>query len=345
MSRLVEQIAELTAFRDRDALDFSLATALKDLLRPQAVIVHRLVGEPGDQHWITRARVVAGDDGGASADPLWVDLDRLPALQALPHHARCLEQAAVVRPPGPPATTLFPLANDREVVGVLEVRTDHAPTDDELRLVAAILRICRNFHGLLDYSERDTLTGLLNRKTFDVHFQRAAQPTPAIDELPAPGVEQRRVAVARTACLGVIDVDHFKRVNDGFGHLIGDEVLLLLSRLMRGTFRHHDHLFRFGGEEFVVLVRCGSAAEARGAFERLRSTVERHVFPQVGQITISIGVSELRPGDNPTACFERADKAVYFAKQNGRNQVHDHEQLVAEGRLADASRASDVELF
>lgn len=344
MSRLVEQIAELTAFRDRDELDFSLATALRDLLQPRAVLVYRLVGEPGSQHWITRARVAFGQ-AGISADPLWVEIETLPALPTMPLHLQCVQGDCIVQEGGPPATTLFPLTTDREPLGVVEMQTDAPLGQDEQRLVLAILRIYRNFQGLLEYSERDTLTGLLNRKTFDERFMRASSPALTILDPAAQEGEQRRATSATTACLGVIDVDHFKRVNDNFGHLIGDEVLLLLSRLMRGNFRHHDLLFRFGGEEFVVLMPRAAAVDARKAFERLRATVEQHQFPQVGHITISIGLSELRPGDNPTACFERADKAVYFAKQNGRNQVHDHEQLVDSGRLVDTSRVSDVELF
>jgi diguanylate cyclase (GGDEF)-like protein len=145
--------------------------------------------------------------------------------------------------------------------------------------------------------------------------------------------------------MGVIDIDHFKRVNDTYGHLIGDEVLLLLARLMRASFRFDDRLYRFGGEEFVVLMRCTDAAAASLAFERLRSHVERHMFPQVGRITVSIGFTELKPGDTPSGAFERADKAVYFAKGQGRNQVRHHADLVAAGHLEDDTKVGDVELF
>ena len=84
---------------------------------------------------------------------------------------------------------------------------------------------------------------------------------------------------------------------------------------------------------------------AQGAFERLRSNVERYVFPKVGQVSVSVGMAELRSGDTPTACFERADKALYFAKQHGRNQVQDFTALVTQGHLVEESRDSDVELF
>lgn len=346
MSRLAEQIAELTAFRDRDALDYSLATALSDLLRPQAVLVHRLVGEPGAPHWLLRARI-GGDADEPVADSLWADLDGLPALQAMPHHAHCLQGGRIVvldAAHGAPALTLFALAAEHEALGVLELRSERPLAADEQRLVCAVLRIYRNFQGLLDYSQRDTLTGLLNRKSFDECLARAVK-RPREDPGLAGTPEPRRVVRDTQAALGLVDVDHFKRVNDSLGHLIGDEVLLLLSRLMRSSFRYHDRLFRFGGEEFVVLMRCGSGADARIALERLRETVERHVFPRVGHITVSVGLTLLRPDDTPSAAFERADKAVYFAKQNGRNRVCDHDALVAGGLLADATRASDVELF
>ncbi len=127
----------------------------------------------------------------------------------------------------------------------------------------SILRIYRNFQGLLDYSERDTLTGLLNRKTFDESFLKAmAEPCAAAGAGVAGERPPGTAARARSYWLGVIDIDHFKRVNDNHGHLIGDEVLLLLARLMRSSFRFHDRLYRFGGEEFVVLMRCADATAA-----------------------------------------------------------------------------------
>jgi len=92
-------------------------------------------------------------------------------------------------------------------------------------------------------------------------------------------------------------------------------------------------------------MRCGGPSEAAAAFERLRANVQAYPFPQVGSIAVSVGFTQVRAGDTPDEAFERADKAVYHAKQNGRNQVADHAALVAAGRLADAARDSDVELF
>jgi len=209
--------------------------------------------------------------------------------------------------------------------------------------VAGVLRIFRNFEGLLDYSERDSLTGLLNRKSFDGSFLKATQ-----QDVPGLTAQQgnRRIEGASVSYwLGVVDIDHFKRVNDAFGHLIGDEVLILLSRLMTRTFRIHDQLYRFGGEEFVVLMRCKEDGDAAVAFERLRLAIESFAFPQVGRVTVSVGFTRVRSADNPSGAFERADRAVYHAKQSGRNNVAHHADLVARGLLVDDTKVGGVELF
>jgi len=345
MSELVDHLAELTGFRDRDLLDVTLVGTLRDLLQPRAVAMYRCVGEVGEERWLTRARLRAGESV-ASADPAWADIDSLPRVTDHPERLDCLVSAAAVTVPGDPHVSVFPVTSDREVVGVLEVHTA-APLDaQQQRVVCSILRIVQNFQSLLDYSERDTLTGLLNRKTFDESFLKATAQVAAAPAMSAALSDARRASpVALRHWLGVIDIDHFKRVNDGFGHLIGDEVLLLLARLMRSSFRHHDRLYRFGGEEFVVLMRCGDEAGALAAFERLRANTERYAFPQVGRITVSVGITEVRPVDTPSAAFERADKAVYHAKQHGRNRVESYAALVAAGALQEAAKVGDVELF
>ncbi|UUX95702.1 sensor domain-containing diguanylate cyclase [Aquabacterium sp. J223] len=270
MPQLVEHLAELTGFRDRDVLDVTLVGALRDLLQPQTVAVYRLVEDGAGQRWITRARL-SQTELVAVADSAWTELDRLPRLDEHPRRRDCLRhQQVLVESRGETVRTCFPLDTDREVVGVLEIDSTGPLGDEQRRLVTAILRIYRNFQGLLDYSERDTLTGLLNRKTFDETFLKTATAgvAPSADALhPAP---ERRRDAAPGWWLAVVDIDHFKRVNDNHGHLIGDEVLLLLSRLMRSCFRFHDRLYRFGGEEFVVLLRCHGEDEAAQALERLR---------------------------------------------------------------------------
>jgi diguanylate cyclase (GGDEF)-like protein len=342
MSKVVDHLAELTGFRDRDVLDTTLAGALRDLLEPERVAIHRCVGEEGSRRWLTRARLAA-DEAAATADPLWVEFDSLPRLAEFPSRIAAIESHEPVSVASSPHVTIFPLFTDRDVAGVVEIESFKPLDGEQQRLVVSILRIYRNFQSLLDYSERDTLTGLLNRKTFDEAFYKlSGQPT---EDANVPAGERRHKGGPQAHFIGVLDIDHFKSVNDTYGHLIGDEVLLLLSRLMRSCFRYHDRLYRFGGEEFVVMMRCASDADAGRAFERLRTSVAAYQFPQVGRITVSVGYTELKAGDTPSSAFERADKAVYWAKQHGRNQVCSHADLVRRGELADDSKVGDVELF
>jgi diguanylate cyclase (GGDEF)-like protein len=351
MTALVEQLVELTRFRDRDVLDVSLVTSLRELLRPQAVSIYRCVGEGADQRWLTRARLAAGQLA-PYADSAWTTHDALPPLAAVPMRHRCHTLQQALFEAGPPALAWFPLATDREPIGVLEIEREQPLDKEEQRLVHGVARIYRNFLALLDYSERDTLTGLFNRKTFDDAFMKTSAGRPAVrGSLAASGdaaalaAQVASAPLAAECWLGVIDIDHFKRVNDSFGHLIGDEVLLLLARLMRASFRSNDRLYRFGGEEFVVLVHCATGRDAATAFERLRANVENYPFPQVGRITVSVGFTQIRAGDSPAAAFERADKAVYHAKDNGRNCIVNHAALVASGLADEGAKTGDVELF
>ncbi len=346
MTKLIEHLADLTSFRDREQLDVALVRAVDDVLRPLSVTLYRCVGEPDDLRWITRARRAAGV-GLPLGDPLWRDVNELPRLCEAPVRLECLKTASVTVQGQAPQLTAFPIATEREVVGVLELESA-APLDAAHKtLVTTVLRLFGNFHDLLDHSERDALTGLLNRQTFDSAF--ASRLCAIADGSQGPdgaAPEQRRIQAQATApWLGVIDIDHFKRVNDGFGHLIGDEVLLLMARLLRSTFRHHDRLYRFGGEEFVVVLECNSDHEAAMIFERVRTRVAAFSFPQVGAMSVSIGHTQCRLHETPSAAFSRADKALYFAKDNGRNQVVSFEALLRSGVAVDHTQAGGVELF
>ncbi len=341
MTQLINHLAEITGFRDRDQLDASVVRAVHDVLRPLSAGIYRGVGEAGNQRWLTRARI-ALDDPAATADPPWTDILTLPELDTVPARREALTTGEAVSSGHTPQTSHFPIATEREVVGVLEVQTAGPLTSSDRAMVATIVRIYGNFHDLLDHSERDPLTGLLNRQTFNAALitrtKRAAD-----GERPESG---RRASPGSGALwLGVVDIDHFKRVNDTYGHPIGDEVLLLLSRLLRSSFRHFDRLYRFGGEEFVVVLDCVAAEQAGLAFERMRANVERFQFPQVGRVTVSVGFTLTDASDTPSSAFARADKALYYVKEHGRNQVARFETLVRDGQIVETQIVGEVELF
>lgn len=130
-----------------------------------------------------------------------------------------------------------------------------------------------------------------------------------------------------------MDIDHFKKINDNYGHLFGDEVLLRVADLMRQSFRNHDKLFRFGGEEFVVMLRNVGEDNVQTIFDRFRVAVEGHDFPRVGQVRCSVGYSRIDPRLSPAELLGRADEALYYSKEHGRNQVNGFDELIMSGKL------------
>ncbi|MBB4842515.1 diguanylate cyclase (GGDEF)-like protein [Paucibacter oligotrophus] len=138
----------------------------------------------------------------------------------------------------------------------------------------------------------------------------------------------REVARARREdsplIVGMLDVDHFKRINDVYGHPVGDHVLRLLAQVLSEQLRASDLVARVGGEEFALLMPQTELEQAQQICERLRITVSRHRFGTVSQplaISISIGLARLEPGDDEERVLRAADKALYQAKNEGRNRV------------------------
>lgn len=343
MTPLVDHLADLTALRDRDSLDAALLVTLHELLQPKTAAIFRMVGPAGNKRWLNCAQIHDGVVQSRAPTNV-IELDELPPAADFAIRQQALQNNQAVTADSGALVSVFPLTNRGERNGVLEFDSRTPMSGETVVLVSAVLRLYQNFVGLLDDGERDTLTELLNRKTFDGAFMKATANQRDAQELTA--CDRRHVQVGGSYWLAMLDIDHFKHVNDNFGHLIGDEVLLLLARLMRSTFRFHDQLYRFGGEEFVVLMYCAQRRQAEVAFERLRHNTEQHSFPQVGRITISVGFTEIRAGDTPSGAFERADKAVYYAKEHGRNQVCCYDTLIAQGQLpAEKAPVGDIELF
>lgn len=123
----------------------------------------------------------------------------------------------------------------------------------------------------------------------------------------------------------LLDIDHFKKINDTFGHNMGDSVLQKAAEIFRRQLRKDDILGRWGGEEFLIILPHSSIAESRQVAERLRTALQQQVFvndeKQLGEVTASLGLSECQPQDSLTACIARADAALYRAKNSGRNCV------------------------
>jgi len=219
--------------------------------------------------------------------------------------------------------TLIPLdAGDDQQLAILPISDGAGP----IRMVIAECRgavdqrILSRLHTLyedlihnLDSKERDVLTELLNRQTFDQNLMLVSQ-----------ALRKNRVEAhggGGQSWLAMLDIDHFKRINDSYGHLYGDEILVLFSGLMKQWFRYTDFLFRYGGEEFAVILNQTDHAGAEHALTRFRHAVADYEFPSVGGITTSGGYCEIDPKVLPGTLIDQADKALYYAKQHGRNRI------------------------
>jgi diguanylate cyclase (GGDEF)-like protein len=213
----------------------------------------------------------------------------------------------------------------------LVINSNEALRDMDSHMIEGMLQIYRNFCLLLQESQTDSLTGLANRKTFDECFSRVYELQPYEDDTCPVAVEKRKPHAQSTYWIAMIDIDHFKSVNDRFGHLYGDEVLILLAHLLKNSLRNDDLVFRFGGEEFVLMLRCAGREEAAGLLERLRRSVESQDIPQVGKVTISIGATEMLRNTFAGTLLDYADKGLYYSKQNGRNRLTFFEDMVSQG--------------
>jgi diguanylate cyclase (GGDEF)-like protein len=152
----------------------------------------------------------------------------------------------------------------------------------------------------------DKLTGIHNRAK--------------LDELIAD--EHRMLQrFARASSIAILDIDHFKDINDTHGHLVGDRVLQELAAVLGGSVRGIDRLGRWGGEEFLILLPEASAANARSVLERLRERLRAHDFRLSLPVTLSAGIAQYRPGESVDAWISRADEMLYQAKHAGRNRI------------------------
>ena len=349
MKPILQNLVEMTGHRDHLRLEVSVLSTLQKLSGIIEVRALELFTDGGVTHvrprtWVENGQLIS-TDSEAAADARRETLEKYPALRDCVTNQ---SDSALDSPRRGRHVLWLPVWMQDKVSTCLEITQSRPFSAHKLEVLKGVFQVYQNYQRLLDYSERDALTGLFNRKTFDEQFSRHASGlasshadalvesfTPE-DALPSEPVQQ---------WLAVVDIDHFKQVNDRFGHLYGDEVLILIANILRNSFRSHDRIFRFGGEEFVVLLRSTTLSTAHKVFNRFRLAVQEYPFPQVGQVTVSLGFVSTVQG-SPVEILGRADQALYFAKEHGRNQVCFYDDLVASGHLATKVVVNDdVELF
>ncbi|TNF91712.1 MAG: GGDEF domain-containing protein [Gammaproteobacteria bacterium] len=189
---------------------------------------------------------------------------------------------------------------------------------------------------MLQGTYRDALTGLYNRRAFNEKITQLLDNT---------NIYQRRAKDYSPTMFVMLDIDNFKSINDNLGHLFGDEVLLLLAQQMTESFRDNDLLFRYGGEEFAMVLMDITTEQAQQTLERFREKIADHRFPDVEQVTVSIGYTLFDRSLSIDELIGRADNALYYCKTTTRNVVHQYENLVEKGLIPvmKSPRAPNIE--
>ena len=326
----------LTGQRDTERLAAALIIALRQQVQAKSFRLLTISNTARDTEFseanIQNAFVCDRLDPAVAPVPVGADEDLLACVLSQKSVSRTRQNSRERR-------LVLPIFGASGVTALFVIEgLQEAGGEDEI--LARLLRIFSNQMLLLSRNEMDGLTNLYNRQSFDGRIKQLVLNA---------GRQERRMhhpASAQQSYLALLDIDHFKEVNDRYGHLYGDEVLVQLAQLMSRSFRKDDLMFRYGGEEFAVILTGTTPNICVHVLENFRQKVEAYPFPQVGCKTISVGVTSIVPGEIVDTIINRADKALYYAKENGRNRVCCYEQLVAEGKLTPVTvDTGDIELF
>jgi diguanylate cyclase (GGDEF)-like protein len=342
--QVIDSLAEITRYQDREILERSLLETLSETVPSEEYRLYKIqrppprleltivanktidrdvISEHQSNHQLTESLQQAISESIEKEDVLSFDSDE--------HNHR---------------GTIFPVFNKNGETTAVLVQFAKAIRFDDQRIVFGLLRIYSNYLNLLHENVRDKLTGLLNRETLNKEILNILMDkSHTKKKIESRGF--RRASDDIQYWLGVIDVDHFKAINDKFGHLFGDEVLILMASYMTDVFRDDDLIFRYGGEEFVVLIKVLNKQDAFSVFERLRKKILQHHFPQVDTLAVSIGMVEIDEQEGSSDVIHSADKALYYAKDHGRNQTCIYEDLISEGKITPGQqiKTREIDLF
>ena len=346
-NKILQSIIEITRQRDLDSLEYSLVAALAEMVPVKTVSIYKRLDEDNADavEEVVQLSITSDEDNEQiyTWGPTPVIIDVGQQLKD------CLQSPA-------PLTydmdndlirLLVPIVCDGNIIGALSLSSSEN-ISSYATLIEAFVRIYSNYLIVFNESERDKLTGLYNRRTYDSKLRRlfVSQKHRQEQRVAFLDVNERRQKTTENhTWLAIFDIDNFKQINDNFGHVFGDEVLLTISQITKACFRNSDLLFRVGGEEFVVVLEPVTYGAANKIFDNFRESIASHNFSQIGRVTISIGYAKITGKDFPPEILERADKALYYAKEHGRNCIYNYEELIKEGRLEPPRISGSIDLF
>ncbi|MBA6341407.1 GGDEF domain-containing protein [Colwellia sp. MB02u-10] len=333
-STIINHIADFTSQRNTELLAFSLLKSVNNMISCSSTKIITI-----DKKRDIRANISFENDHYTVNDTS-IEIDS--ALRHSFEHMNDSSMAALTLKTETGYSVIYLLHHDRKSEQFLIINLEKKMAKENAYILSGILSIYSNFIKLLNESQTDELTGLANRKTFDSAISSVFNALPQEHEK----VESERRAPNKVIVkeqhkywLVIIDIDDFKRVNDEFGHLYGDEILIHLAQIIRSNFRNEDLQFRFGGEEFVILLSANNQMECMQILERFRRNVEEYQFPNLDTVTVSIGVVEFKKDTFHITSIDYADQALYQSKRSGKNQITFFENMLSKG----IAKKSDIQ--
>lgn len=318
----LEAVVSLAEPRDANGLNSAFSSILHEHIPDRAIKVYEVINhydcsscQPLSQYLNLRP-ILETKPEVAMAD---IDLDEDDVNECI-HHNKVVSGVSQV---DGSTRTLFPIPGLTKALGVLAIEGE---VDNSFHnFLDPLLRIYSSHAFLLNRNERDSLTGLYNRQAMESKICQIYQRDEA---------KQRKSDTQQQSwCIALLDIDHFKKINDKYGHIYGDEVLTLFGQLLELSFREDDMLFRYGGEEFVLVLKDVDHLKAVNILNRFREQVAATEFPKVGHITVSIGFTMLDTSEPLPTNIDRADQALYYSKNNGRNRSSSFEDLTRRGEI------------
>ncbi|WP_067214447.1 GGDEF domain-containing protein [Marinomonas gallaica] len=327
-NNILHHIENFTAQRDKELLAFSLLKSIRDILNPIRISILTLNGHDEPTMEISLSN-------GESCEYRYQDIKVSDSTRASLDYINTWHLDELMKAHDDQYTSFHVLQQSRQLNQYLIITLDNKPSRSESYIIKGMLSIYSNFSSLLADAQTDELTGLMNRKTFEESIIKLYQGS-AFSEL----------TDSHTNWIAIIDLDHFKAINDKAGHLYGDEVLIHVSRVLRQIFRQDDMLFRFGGEEFVVLMRNLTRQQCADLVDQFRTSVQEIVMHDLEPITISAGICEFLNDTFHITLMDHADQALYYSKQNGRNRITFYDEIVEAG-LAKQNNVThgDIDFF
>ncbi|MBF0265638.1 MAG: GGDEF domain-containing protein [Gammaproteobacteria bacterium] len=352
--KFVDSLAEVTSYLDKDIIERSLLQTLTEYADSKELRLYRVIENDANVGLALMAY---------SKGKVIDTLDNEIRNQTLPDRFNEKIQEAIdeniptiVMPNESDKQyhIIFPASNRSKSVFAVLIQSNDKINYRNQQLIHAMLKVYSNYLELIDKSCRDKLTQLLNRETLDSEITRILIRNNSTEsnilKYPDYSPEDKRKSLKNsTFWLGVVDIDHFKSINDNFGHLYGDDILILVARLMEKSIRDYDSCFRYGGEEFVIIMLANEQQTAKDGFERIRKEIFNHSYADLASLSVSIGYTQITNQLYPADVIEQADNALYYAKEHGRNQVQYYQELVDKNEIEanddEKIEAGDIDFF